>query len=63
VGARGIELLQGHVILPGSITASIPVRGGDTVTAMFAGLGSVTARFCGGLLGVVPPGEHSAEDR
>jgi 2-keto-4-pentenoate hydratase len=45
VGARGIELLQGHVILPGSITASIPVRGGDTVTATFAGLGSVTTRF------------------
>jgi 2-keto-4-pentenoate hydratase len=45
VGARGVELLAGHVILPGSITASIPVRGGDTVTAAFAGLGSVTARF------------------
>jgi 2-keto-4-pentenoate hydratase len=45
VGARGVELLEGHVILPGSITASIPVRGGDTVTAMFAGLGRVTARF------------------
>jgi 2-keto-4-pentenoate hydratase len=45
VGARGVELLEGHVILPGSITASIPVRGGDTVTAMFAGLGTVTARF------------------
>ena len=45
VGARGVELLEGHVILPGSITASIPVRGGDTVTAIFAGLGSVTARF------------------
>jgi 2-keto-4-pentenoate hydratase len=46
VGARGVELLQGHVILPGSITASIPVGEGDTVTATFAGLGSVTARFC-----------------
>jgi 2-keto-4-pentenoate hydratase len=45
VGARGVGLLAGHVILPGSITASIPVGDGDTVTAMFAGLGSVTARF------------------
>jgi len=45
VGAQGVELLAGHVILPGSITASIPVRGGDTVTATFGGLGSVTARF------------------
>jgi 2-keto-4-pentenoate hydratase len=48
VGAGGVELLAGHVILPGSITASIPVRGGDTVTATFAGLGSVTARFSAG---------------
>jgi len=45
VGARGVGLLAGHVILPGSITASIPVGAGDTVTAVFAGLGSVTARF------------------
>jgi len=45
VGARGIELEEGQVILPGSVTASIPVSAGDTVTATFAGLGSVTARF------------------
>jgi 2-keto-4-pentenoate hydratase len=45
VGARGVGLLAGHVILPGSITASIPVGAGDTVTAVFAGLGSVTACF------------------
>ena len=45
LGARGVVLEAGHVILPGSITASIPVGAGDTVTAMFAGLGSVTARF------------------
>jgi 2-keto-4-pentenoate hydratase len=35
----------GQVILPGSVTASIPVSAGDSVTATFAGLGSVTARF------------------
>jgi 2-keto-4-pentenoate hydratase len=45
LGARGVVLEEGHVILPGSITASIPVGAGDTVTATFAGLGSVTARF------------------
>jgi 2-keto-4-pentenoate hydratase len=47
VGARGIGLLKGHVIMPGSITASIPVRAGDTVSAVFAGLGSVTAHLSG----------------
>jgi 2-keto-4-pentenoate hydratase len=45
LGARGVALEPGHVILPGSITASIPVSAGDVVTATFAGLGSVTARF------------------
>jgi 2-keto-4-pentenoate hydratase len=44
VGAHGVVLEAGHVVLPGSITASIPVCPGDTVTATFAGLGSVTAR-------------------
>lgn len=45
LGARDVALEAGHVILPGSITASVPVRAGDTVTAAFAGIGSVTARF------------------
>jgi 2-keto-4-pentenoate hydratase len=45
LGARGVVLEAGHVILPGSVTAAIPVGPGDTVTATFAGLGSVTARF------------------
>jgi len=45
VGRRGVVLEAGHVILPGSITASIPASAGDAVTATFAGLGSVTARF------------------
>jgi 2-keto-4-pentenoate hydratase len=48
VGARGVELETGQVILPGSVTASIPVGPGDTVTATFAGLGRVTARFAAG---------------
>jgi 2-keto-4-pentenoate hydratase len=48
VGARGVTLEEGQVILPGSVTASVPVGAGDTVTATFAGLGSVTARFGAG---------------
>jgi 2-keto-4-pentenoate hydratase len=47
VGARGVVLEEGQVVLPGSVTASVPVGAGDTVTATFAGLGSVTARFTG----------------
>lgn len=45
LGARGVGLQAGQVILPGSVTAAIPVSAGDTVTATFAGLGGVTARF------------------
>jgi len=51
VGARGVGLEAGQVILPGSVTASIPVGPGDTVTATFAGLGRVTARFTAGEAG------------
>jgi 2-keto-4-pentenoate hydratase len=45
IGARGITLEAGHVVLPGSVCAMVPVAAGDTFTATFAGLGSVTARF------------------
>jgi 2-keto-4-pentenoate hydratase len=47
VGERGVTLEAGHVILPGSVCAMTPVAAGDTVTATFAGLGTVTARFTG----------------
>jgi len=47
VGARGITLEEGHVVLPGSVCAMVPVAPGDSFTATFAGLGSVTARFAG----------------
>lgn len=43
--ARGVELAAGHIILTGSITAAIPVRAGDTVTASIDRIGSVTAVF------------------
>ena len=45
VGARGVTLEAGHVILPGSVCAMVPVAPGNTVSATFAGLGTVTARF------------------
>lgn len=45
LGERGVVLRAGHVVLPGSITASVPVSGGGVFTAMFGGLGSVTASF------------------
>ena len=43
--ARGVTLEAGHVVLPGSITASVAVTPGDTFSATFAGIGSVTVRF------------------
>ena len=45
VGARGVTLEAGHVVLPGAVCAMSAVAAGDTFTATFAGLGSVTARF------------------
>ena len=47
VGPLGITLEPGHVVLPGSQTASFSVAAGDTITARFGGIGSVTARFSG----------------
>lgn len=47
LGARGVGLDAGHVILPGAVCAMVPVAAGDSFTATFAGLGSVTARFAG----------------
>ena len=48
LGAVGEGLKAGQVILPGSITASIPFAPGDTITATLAGLGSVTAVIAAG---------------
>jgi 2-keto-4-pentenoate hydratase len=45
LGARGVELQAGYVVLPGSMTAAIPFAPGDVVTAAVAGLGNVTARM------------------
>lgn len=48
VGALGVTLEAGHVILPGAVTSLVTVEPGDSFTATFAGLGSVTARFARG---------------
>ncbi|RAY16340.1 2-keto-4-pentenoate hydratase [Actinomadura craniellae] len=47
LGPMGVTLEAGHVVLPGSVTAAVPVAPGDTFTATFAGIGTVTARFRG----------------
>ena len=47
VGKLGVTLEAGHVVLPGSFTPMAPVAAGETVTATYADLGSVTARFVG----------------
>lgn len=48
LGERGEGLQAGQVILPGSITASIPFEPGDVINATMAGLGSVTAVIAAG---------------
>jgi 2-keto-4-pentenoate hydratase len=45
VGRFGIVLEEGSVILPGSLTASVPVVAGTPVSASFAGIGSVCTYF------------------
>ncbi|MGW6173458.1 2-keto-4-pentenoate hydratase [Arthrobacter sp. NPDC055138] len=45
LGSLGQTLEAGSVVMAGSITAAIPIAAGDTITATFAHLGSVSARF------------------
>jgi 2-keto-4-pentenoate hydratase len=45
LGRLGTTLKAGQVILPGAITPMVAAGPGDTITALFAGLGSVTAQF------------------
>lgn len=47
LGRLGAGLSAGQVVLPGSITAAHPVTAGDTWSATFADIGTVTARFAG----------------
>jgi 2-keto-4-pentenoate hydratase len=45
LGARGVALEPGHVVLPGSLCAAIPFGPGDTVSATFDRIGSVALTF------------------
>jgi 2-keto-4-pentenoate hydratase len=45
VASFGVRLHAGHVILPGSCTRAIDVAGGQSFTAEFTGLGSVSLSF------------------
>jgi 2-keto-4-pentenoate hydratase len=45
LGERGVALRAGHVVLPGSVTAAVPVSAGISVTARFGGVGSVNITF------------------
>jgi 2-keto-4-pentenoate hydratase len=45
LGERGVALAAGHVILPGSVTAAIPVHPGDTISATFDRIGTVAITF------------------
>jgi 2-keto-4-pentenoate hydratase len=45
LGARGAALEAGYVVLPGSVCAAIPFGPGDTVSASFDQIGSVSITF------------------
>jgi 2-keto-4-pentenoate hydratase len=49
VGPLGVTLDAGHVVLPGSVTAAIPFAGGDTVSAAFDRIGTVSITFSPGV--------------
>lgn len=45
LGPLGVTLEAGHVILPGSVCAAIPFGPGDTVSAVFDRIGTVSITF------------------
>ena len=45
LGARGVALEPGHVVLPGSVCAAISFGFGDTITAVFDRIGAVSITF------------------
>lgn len=45
LGALGVTLEAGHVVMTGALHASVPVAAGETYTARFDRLGSVSVRF------------------
>lgn len=45
LGKYDISLHQGDIVLSGALTAAVPIQDGDTFTADFAHIGSVSASF------------------
>jgi 2-keto-4-pentenoate hydratase len=45
IGPLGVRLEPGHVVLPGSLCAAIPFGPGDTVSAAFDRIGTVSISF------------------
>lgn len=45
LGELGVTMEAGAIIMTGALHASVPVRAGDSFTATFDGLGSVSVRF------------------
>jgi 2-keto-4-pentenoate hydratase len=45
LGERGVALEAGQLILPGSFTKALPVLAGESATADFGDLGSLTINF------------------
>jgi 2-keto-4-pentenoate hydratase len=45
LGARGLGLRAGDVVMSGSVSKILPAKAGDTVRATFTRLGSVSVRF------------------
>lgn len=45
LGALGQPLEAGSIVMAGAVCAAVPASAGDVVTASFASLGSVSARF------------------
>jgi 2-keto-4-pentenoate hydratase len=45
LGAQGVALEPGHVILPGSVCAAVPFGPGGTVSAAFDRIGTVSITF------------------
>lgn len=45
LGARGLGLKEGQVVMTGSVSALVRPKAGDSVRATYTRLGSVSARF------------------
>ena len=45
LGPMGVTLEPGQVVIPGAVHGAVPANAGDTFTATFDRLGSVTVRF------------------